>query len=103
MKLRKLAGYVALLAAAAISLYASFALAVPKDWNDDDWCRNNWNDDDRVHACEVRTLTIASVPKILHVDPPKNGGAEIAAGRTGTVFVHAKVEAWGKTQAEADA
>ena len=102
MKLKRIAGYAALLAAAALSLAASFALSAPKEW-DDDWCRRDWGNDDRIRACEVRTLTLASVPKILHVDPPRNGGAEIAAGKAGTVFVRARVEAWGQSQAEADA
>jgi hypothetical protein len=98
-------GRVALLAAAALALTAAFALAAPHDWNDDDdWCRNNWNgDDDRVRACEVRTLTLPKVPAILHVAPGQNGGAEVAAGKPGVVFVRARVEAWGKTKEEAEA
>jgi len=106
MTIKRLAGYAALLAVAALSLAASLALSdtkYPKDWNDDDWCRQQWEGDDRARACEVRTLTLTSVPKILHVAPPRNGGAEIAAGKAGTAYVRARVEAWGKTQAEADA
>ena len=103
MTLKRLTGYAALLCVAFLSLLASFALSAPKDWDDDDWCRRDWDGDDRARACEVRTLTLPSVPKVLHVDPPTNGGAEVVAGPAGTVFVRAKVEAWGKTQAEADA
>ena len=96
-------GRIALLAAAALALSAAFACADPREWNDDDWCRNQWNDDDRAHACEVRTLTLPQVPKILHVEPGPNGGVEVAAGKAGQVFVRARVEAWGKSQADAEA
>jgi hypothetical protein len=96
-------GRIALLAAAALALGAAFAMADPREWNDDDWCRNQWNDDDRAHACEVRTLTLAKLPRILHVEPGPNGGVEVAAGKAGQVFVRARVEAWGRTQAEAEA
>jgi hypothetical protein len=95
-------GRVALLAAAALAFSAALALAAPREWNDD-WCRNGWNDDRRFHACEVRTLTLARVPAVLHVDPGQNGGVEVAAGPAGEVRVRARVEAWGNSQAEADA
>jgi hypothetical protein len=51
----------------------------------------------------VRTLTLARVPAVLHVDPGQNGGVEVAAGPAGEVRVRARVEAWGGSQAEADA
>jgi hypothetical protein len=74
-------GRIALLAAAALALGAAFAFAAPPYWNDDDWCRNDWNDDARVRVCEVRTLAPAKVPSILHVAPGPNGGVEVAAGK----------------------
>lgn len=103
MTIKRLTGYAALLGVAFLSLLASLALSAPRDWDTDDWCRQDWQGDSRVRVCEVRTLTLSSVPKILHVAPPVNGGAEIAAGPAGTVFVRARVEAWAKTRAEADA
>ena len=96
-------GRVALLAAAALALTAAFAFADPRHWNDHDWCKDNWNDDDRVRVCEVRTLTLAKLPKVLHVEPGPNGGVEVAAGKPGQVFLRARVEAWGKSKADAEA
>jgi hypothetical protein len=91
-----------LVAAAALSLTAALARAVPPEWNEGDWCRS-WDNDDRVHACEIRTLTLPSVPAVLHVAPGQNGGVEVAAGAPGVVTVRARVYAWGGTKAEADA
>lgn len=96
-------GRLALLVAAALAFGAAMAHGAPRDWNDEDWCRNDWGGDSRQKACEVRALTLAHVPPVLHVEPPKNGGVEVAAGPAGTVRVKARVEAWGKTKAEAQA
>jgi hypothetical protein len=96
-------GLAALLAAAALALAAAVALAAPAHWDEDDWCKDYWYDRERTQVCEVRELTLARVPGILHVDPGENGGVEVAAGAAGTVRVKARVEAWAKTKAEAEA
>ena len=96
-------GLAALLAAALIALGAGIALARPADWDKEDWCNNTWNDHERTRVCEVRELTLGRVPAILHVEPGVNGGVEVAAGPAGAVTVKARVEAWAKSKAEAEA
>lgn len=95
-------GLVALGAAAVVALAAAVALAAPKHW-DEDWCKQTWHGEDQVRACEVRELTMSRLPTVLSVTPGDNGGVEVAAGSPGTVTVKARVEAWGRTKAEAEA
>jgi hypothetical protein len=95
-------GLAALLVAAVIALAAAAALAAPKQW-DEDWCKQSWGDGGRARVCEVRELTMSRLPTALSVTPGDNGGVEVAAGSPGAVRVKARVEAWGKTEAEAEA
>lgn len=94
---------VALGALAILGLSAAGpAGSAPENWNND-WCNESWSDHSRAHACEVRDVTLAGIPKVLHVEPGENGGVEVAAGIAKAFTVKARVDAWAKTEADARA
>ena len=68
-----------------------------------EFCSDNWNwsNGDKVSAKDLRETTFAA-PGVLNVDAGKNGGISVKGENRSDVLVRACVQAWGKTQEEAD-
>lgn len=75
-----------------------------KDYKNYEFCSDNWNwgSGDRVSAKDLRETTFAA-PGVLNVDSGQNGGISVRGENRNDVVVRACVQAWGKTQTEADA
>jgi len=64
-------------------------------------CQNSRNgDNDRANYCEIREYPGPAVSKFT-VDPGKNGGVQVKGWDRSDTLVRAKVQTWGRTDAEA--
>lgn len=76
------------------------AVGSPRIIMDDEWC-DDGVDRDRGRYCEVREFTIPA-PSVLAVDARPNGGIQVTGGARSDVFVRAKVQAWARSDADAE-
>lgn len=67
----------------------------------DPWCRDS-DGGNRGHYCEVREQTLPARSSIS-VDAGRNGGVRVQAWDRKQILVRAKVQAWGRTDADARA
>lgn len=109
MKLKVIVGQI-ILAAIAITLTLLstsilFGQKLEKHSSDGykaSFCSNDWSSDDRAMARNIRELTLPSTGR-LSVDGGRNGGIHIVGESRSDIKLRACVQAWGKSQAEADA
>ncbi|HEV7990893.1 MAG TPA: DUF4097 family beta strand repeat-containing protein [Gemmatimonadaceae bacterium] len=96
----------------ALALLASASIAQAqssRDDNDADWlerCRNDNNsryNDDRAHACEVRNVPVRLSGRSISIDGRQNGGIRVFGWNGDSVRVTARIQAEGRTDAEANA
>lgn len=66
-----------------------------------EFCSDNWSNGDKVSARDLRETTFAA-PGVLNVDAGKNGGISVRGENRSDVLVRACIQAWGKTQEEAN-
>ncbi len=87
-----------------IILTASAVAFGQENFKNYEFCSDNWNwsNGDRVSAKDLRETTFAA-PGILNVDAGRNGGISVKGENRSDVLVRACVQAWGKTQKEANA
>jgi DUF4097 and DUF4098 domain-containing protein YvlB len=97
-----------LFAVAALSLLAAAPLAA-QDY-DDDWLsecrRDRWNrHDDRVKHCEIRedSLRAPGGNSTITVDPGQNGGVAIRGWDKDSIYIRAKIQTYGRSEAAAAA
>jgi DUF4097 and DUF4098 domain-containing protein YvlB len=65
-------------------------------------CNDNW-DRGRPQNCVIKEQTIPASGGTITVDGKKNGGVSVKGWDRGEIFVRAKIQAWGDTEAEAQA
>jgi DUF4097 and DUF4098 domain-containing protein YvlB len=89
-------------ALAALSVSTSVP-AAGQEPSPEDWLRQcrDWGDGDRAHYCEVRDIRLPRPDRRLSVDGRLNGGIAVRAWDRNDVLVHAKIQAWAETDAEA--
>jgi DUF4097 and DUF4098 domain-containing protein YvlB len=65
-------------------------------------CNDNW-DRGRPQNCVIKEQTIPATGGTITVDGKKNGGVSVKGWDRGEIFVRAKIQTWGDTEAEAQA
>jgi DUF4097 and DUF4098 domain-containing protein YvlB len=65
-------------------------------------CNDNW-DRGRPQNCVIKEQTIPATGGTITVDGKKNGGVSVKGWNRGEIFVRAKIQTWGDTEAEAQA
>jgi Toastrack DUF4097 len=90
----------ALLAAAALCLAGSSALAQRERAERSMTCDNNWSGD-RASHCFIKEQTLQAAGGTISVDGRKNGGVSVKGWDRGEILVRAKIQAYAKTEAEA--
>jgi hypothetical protein len=65
-------------------------------------CNDNWNRD-RPQNCVIKEQTIPATGGTITVDGKKNGGVSVKGWDRGEIFMRAKIQTWGDTEAEAQA
>src|SRR5262245_34845156 len=65
-------------------------------------CNDNW-DKGRPQNCVIKEQTIPASGGTITVDGKKNGGVSVKGWDRGEIFVRAKIQTWGDTEAEAQA
>jgi DUF4097 and DUF4098 domain-containing protein YvlB len=65
-------------------------------------CNDNW-DRGRPQNCVIKEQTIPASGGTITVDGKKNGGVSVKGWDRGEIFVRAKIQTWGDTEAEAQA
>jgi hypothetical protein len=97
----------ALAALAIAALAAPLAAQRYSPESDAEWlenCRHNWNgDDDRGRACEVRTVPVRLAGRSIRVDGRTNGSVRVWAWDGDSVRVTARMQANGRSDADAAA
>jgi hypothetical protein len=71
------------------------------DWLDN--CRNNWHNDDRGRACEVRQVPVRLSGRALEIDGRQNGSVRVEGWDGDSVRVTARIQAWASSDSEAAA
>ncbi len=87
-----------------ICLTISGATAQEKDKSSKykrDFCSNNWSNGDRISTSDLRETTVAAGD--VSVNGKRNGGISIKGENRSDVLVRACVQAWAKSEAEANA
>lgn len=82
---------------APLLLFSALPLAAQRDA-----CDREWDHDDRVKVCEVRTLGSKGL-RALQIDPGTNGGAEVEAWDRDSIAVRARVVSYARTEEDARA
>ena len=92
---------VILLSASAVFAQEKAEKSEYKKYNKE-FCSENWSNGDKVSVRDLRETTIAA-PSLLTVDAGRNGGISVSGEDRRDVLVRACVQAWGNTEAEANA
>jgi len=87
-----------------VILLSASSVFAQKENKENGFCSDNWNwsDGGRVSARDLRETTVAATSS-LNVDAGKNGGISIKGENRSDILIRACVQAWGKTQEDADA
>ena len=80
---------------------AASAMPQAKVVQDDDWCDDDYNDDDGERYCEVREATLAADRSIIDVDASPNGGVRVEGWDRDEILVRAKVMTRARSESDA--
>jgi DUF4097 and DUF4098 domain-containing protein YvlB len=87
-------------AALTVCLLSVSALAQQRDSQERAMtCNDNWND--RPSHCEIKEQTLAATGGVINVDGGKNGGVSVKGWERAEIFVRARIQTHGESDAEA--
>jgi DUF4097 and DUF4098 domain-containing protein YvlB len=101
MSMRICLGSMMLTLLSAVAVFAGGAAPLQRDAGGLN-CNDN-RGKDRPQACVMKELTIPATGGAITVDGKKNGGVSVKGWDRSEIFVRAQIQAWGETEAEAQA